>query len=99
MSFELHCVTSWLVRVEGAGDRRITGSHASSLCKESDTFAFQHPRMSQEDRRSDENALYRRAHEEMLDSFDEELEMEVDDDRLNRLLDQVTEKPGVQGIE
>jgi polyphosphate kinase 2 len=43
------------------------------------------------DRRSD--PLYRRVHGEMLDSFDEELEMEVDDRRLARLLDELTGEP------
>ncbi len=44
------------------------------------------------DRRSD--PLYRRVHGEMLDSFDEELEMEVDDRRLARLLDELAGERG-----
>jgi polyphosphate kinase 2 len=32
----------------------------------------------------------RRVHEEMLDSFDEELEMEIDDDRMNELIAEAT---------
>ncbi|HKA46474.1 MAG TPA: polyphosphate kinase 2 [Burkholderiales bacterium] len=35
-----------------------------------------------------------RVREEMLDSFDEELEMEVDDDRLEMLLDEMSDKAG-----
>jgi polyphosphate kinase 2 len=37
------------------------------------------------------NALRERIHGEMLDSFDEELELEMDDDRLTELLGEVTE--------
>jgi hypothetical protein len=32
----------------------------------------------------------RRVHDEMLDSFDEELEMEIDDDRMNELIGEAT---------
>ena len=39
-----------------------------------------------------------RVREEMLDSFDEELEMEVDDERLNHLLDEMVE-PGAASLE
>jgi len=38
-------------------------------------------------------ALYRRIHGELLDSFDEELEMEIDDDRLARLLGDLADHP------
>jgi polyphosphate kinase len=34
-----------------------------------------------------------RVQEEMLDAFDEELEMEIDDDRLTKALDQIVENP------
>ena len=37
--------------------------------------------------------LYRRVHGEMLDSFDEELEMEIDDDRLASLLGELADHP------
>jgi polyphosphate kinase len=46
-----------------------------------------------EDGIRDGSALYRRAHGEMLDSFDEELEMEIDDGRMERLLDDMAEHP------
>src|SRR3989338_1510262 len=36
-----------------------------------------------------------RIHAEMLDSFDEELEMEIDDDRMNELVEEAT-KSGTQ---
>ena len=38
-------------------------------------------------------ALRERIHGEMLDSFDEELELELDDDRLTELLGEVSEPP------
>ncbi|MGD0721761.1 MAG: polyphosphate kinase 2 [Roseiarcus sp.] len=38
-------------------------------------------------------ALYRRIHGELLDSFDEELEMEIDDDRLSNLLGELAGHP------
>ena len=41
--------------------------------------------MSSHDR-SDTDALFRRVHGEVIDSFDEELEMEIDDERLAKLL-------------
>jgi len=44
--------------------------------------------------RSDQEALLeRRVRQEMADSFDEELEMEIDDDRLDRLLADAAEHP------
>jgi polyphosphate kinase len=44
--------------------------------------------------RTDDAATLRgRVHEEMLDSFDEELEMEVDDERMERLLDGIVQHP------
>ena len=41
----------------------------------------------------DTHGLFRRAHGEMIDSFDEELEMEIDDDRLARLLGDIAGYP------
>jgi len=41
----------------------------------------------------DSQALFRRVHGEMLDSFDEELEMEIDDDRLSRMLADISARP------
>ena len=41
----------------------------------------------------DPASLRERVNQEMLDSFDEELEMEVDDGRMERLLDDVTGRP------
>ncbi|MGH8641392.1 MAG: polyphosphate kinase 2 [Burkholderiales bacterium] len=46
-----------------------------------------------DDRLSDNSALFRRIHGEMIDSFDEELEMEVDDERLTSLLADIAEHP------
>jgi polyphosphate kinase 2 len=42
---------------------------------------------TRENRLSDADALFQRVRGEMIDSFDEELEMEIDDDRLAALLD------------
>ncbi|MFY9315213.1 MAG: polyphosphate kinase 2 [Burkholderiales bacterium] len=42
------------------------------------------------------NSLKRRAHADMQDSFDEELEMEIDDGRMERLLEDITEHPDEQ---
>jgi polyphosphate kinase 2 len=39
-----------------------------------------------DDRSAETDALFRRIHGELTDSFDEELEMEIDDDRLSNLL-------------
>jgi polyphosphate kinase 2 len=47
----------------------------------------------------DTQALFRRVHGEMLDSFDEELEMEVDDDRMTRLLDDISGNPDPETID
>jgi polyphosphate kinase 2 len=46
------------------------------------------------DRLSDTSAIFQRVHGELLDSFDEELEMEIDDDRLANLLDDIADHPG-----
>jgi polyphosphate kinase len=42
---------------------------------------------------NDANAPYHRINREMLDSFDEELELEIDDDRLAKLLTEMSEHP------
>jgi polyphosphate kinase 2 (PPK2 family) len=44
-------------------------------------------------------SLHRRIHGELVDSFDEELEMEIDDDRLARLLTEIAGHPEQQTIE
>ena len=43
--------------------------------------------------------MARRIHEEIADSFDEELEMELDDDRLAKLLDNMSENPENETID
>jgi polyphosphate kinase 2 len=48
---------------------------------------------------SDNNALQRRIHGEMVDSFDEELELEIDDDRLAKLLDEISDHPEVATLD
>jgi len=48
---------------------------------------------------ADKSALLRRVHGEMIDSFDEELEMEVDDERLAKLLGNLTDHPAPETIE
>ncbi len=52
--------------------------------------------MSDEDRRG---SLSDRVHAEMLDSFDEELEMEMDDDRLSALLGEAADPPDQDALE
>jgi polyphosphate kinase 2 len=47
----------------------------------------------------DSRALFRRVHGEMLDSFDEELEMEIDDDRLTDLLTDISGHPDQETID
>ena len=42
---------------------------------------------------NDAKARSERINSEMLDSFDEELELEIDDDRLARLLNEASEHP------
>jgi len=42
------------------------------------------------DKTNEQLEYEKRVHAEMLDSFDEELEMEIDDDRLNKLIDEST---------
>jgi polyphosphate kinase 2 len=44
-------------------------------------------------------SLQDRIHDELVDSVDEELEMEIDDDRLARLLDHVTDSPQEETID
>jgi polyphosphate kinase 2 len=51
-----------------------------------------------DDRTADTEALFRRVHGELIDSFDEELEMEIDDDRLSRLLADGSAHPGAEAI-
>jgi polyphosphate kinase 2 len=46
-----------------------------------------------------QGVLPERIHREMLDSFDEELELEMDDARLTGLLDEVSEPPGQAAID
>ena len=45
------------------------------------------------------SALYRRIHGDMVDSFDEELEMEIDDERLAKLLAGTADYPEHKSIE
>jgi polyphosphate kinase 2 len=47
---------------------------------------------------SDTSAIYQRVQGELMDSFDEELEMEIDDDRLASLLDDIADHPGQDAI-
>ena len=47
---------------------------------------------------SDTSSIYQRVHGELLDSFDEELEMEIDDDRLASLLDDIADHPEQETI-
>jgi hypothetical protein len=42
---------------------------------------------------NDAKVLHERVHGEMIDSFDEELELELDDDRLEKLLADMAEHP------
>jgi polyphosphate kinase 2 len=48
---------------------------------------------------ADTGALFRRVHGELIDSFDEELEMEVDDERLIKLLDDLADHPAPDTID
>ena len=47
----------------------------------------------------DHSALYRRVHGEMIDSFDEELEMEIDDERLANMLGDLADHPAPDTID
>jgi len=47
---------------------------------------------------SDKENVFRRVHGEMLDSFDEELEMEIDDERLAHILDDLGDHPAPDTI-
>ena len=49
--------------------------------------------------RSTGSALHRRVHGELVDSFDEELEMEIDDDRLAGIMAEIGEHPESSSIE
>jgi len=51
-----------------------------------------------DDRTADSDALFRRVHGELIDSFDEELEMEIDDDRLSNLLADGSGPPGAEAV-
>ena len=51
-----------------------------------------------DDRTADADALFRRVHGELIDSFDEELEMEIDDDRLSNLLADGSGPPGAEAV-
>jgi polyphosphate kinase 2 len=51
-----------------------------------------------DDRTIDTDALFRRVHGELIDSFDEELEMEIDDDRLSNLLADGSGHPGPEAV-
>ena len=51
-----------------------------------------------DDRTADTDALFRRVHGELIDSFDEELEMEIDDDRLSNLLADGSGPPGAEAV-
>jgi polyphosphate kinase 2 len=44
-------------------------------------------------------SLEDRLHDELIDSMDEELELEIDDERLERLLDGIADKPRAQGLD
>jgi polyphosphate kinase len=46
------------------------------------------------DKLSDTSTIVQRVQGELIDSFDEELEMEIDDDRLQNLLDDIADHPG-----
>ena len=50
-----------------------------------------------DDKPREKDALAKRVQGEMLDSFDEELEMEIDDERMERLLDDLSEHPDKRG--
>jgi polyphosphate kinase len=52
-----------------------------------------------EHQKTDPNALFRRIQGDVMDSFDEELEMEIDDDRLAKLLDDLSEHPEPETID
>jgi len=47
----------------------------------------------------DESSLQDRLHAEMVDSLDEELEMELDDERLTSLVDQVIDQPDAEPLD
>jgi polyphosphate kinase len=48
---------------------------------------------ARQDRPQQDRVQHDRMHDEMLDSFDEELELEIDDDRLAKLLDEMSAHP------
>ena len=53
--------------------------------------------MSSNDR-PDTDSLFQRVHGEVIDSFDEELEMELDDERLTKLLTDIAGEPDQQAL-
>jgi polyphosphate kinase 2 len=52
----------------------------------------------EQNRFSDTSTLFKRVHGELIDSFDEELEMEIDDERLAGMLGELADHPDEQGI-
>jgi hypothetical protein len=52
-----------------------------------------------EDQNDPRSALQRRIHGELVDSFDEELEMEIDDERMAKLFDQLADHPEPETID
>ena len=53
--------------------------------------------MGADDKPKDRDDLAKRVQREMLDSFDEELEMEIDDGRMERLLGKISDAPDTRG--
>ena len=43
--------------------------------------------------------IHDRIHHEMLDSFDEELELEIDDERLDKVLAEISEHPDRESLD
>ena len=55
--------------------------------------------MTQNQKKTDGHSLQDRIESELADSFDEELEMEIDDDRLAKLLAQTADHPGREELD
>jgi polyphosphate kinase len=49
--------------------------------------------------KKDAKTIHDRIHGEMVDSFDEELELEIDDERLEKLLAEISERPELETID
>jgi polyphosphate kinase len=49
--------------------------------------------------KKDAKTIHDRIHGEMVDSFDEELELEIDDERLGKLLAEISERPELETID